>query len=89
MIGDSLTWRWASWSTVRSGLAIQRAIFEVPRGSLHELKWVRSRTPQLVLEDVLDELISAETAVRDYGVVVHDGRIDWEPTRIQRETQRR
>ena len=47
------------------------------------------RTPELVLDDVLDELISAETAVRDYGVVVHDGRIDWEATRSRRETQRR
>jgi N-methylhydantoinase B len=34
------------------------------------------RDPEQVLSDVLDEYISAETAARDYGVVIADGAID-------------
>jgi N-methylhydantoinase B len=36
----------------------------------------QTRNPQLVLDDVLDGLITAEEATRDYGVVIVDGRID-------------
>jgi len=36
----------------------------------------RERAPEQVLDDVLDGYISAETAARDYGVVITDGRID-------------
>jgi N-methylhydantoinase B len=45
------------------------------------------RPAEQVLEDVLDGYISAETALRDYGVVVTEGRIDpaaTERTRRQR-----
>jgi N-methylhydantoinase B len=36
----------------------------------------QTRNPQLVLDDVLDGLITAEEATRDYGVVIANGRID-------------
>ena len=34
------------------------------------------REPELVLQDVIRGLVSAESAERDYGVVVKDGRIE-------------
>lgn len=44
------------------------------------------RPVEQVLEDVLDGLISAETAARDYAVIIRDGRIDPEATgRARRE----
>jgi N-methylhydantoinase B len=36
----------------------------------------QTRNPQLVLDDVLDGLITAEEATRDYGVIIANGRID-------------
>jgi N-methylhydantoinase B len=42
------------------------------------------RDPQRVLDDVLDGLISAEDAKRDYGVVIVDGAIDEAATRKAR-----
>jgi N-methylhydantoinase B len=33
------------------------------------------REPEQVLSDVLDEYITAETAERDYGVVIADGAV--------------
>jgi N-methylhydantoinase B len=36
----------------------------------------QTRNPQLVLDDVLDGLITAEEATRDYGVVIANGRVD-------------
>jgi N-methylhydantoinase B len=36
----------------------------------------QTRNPQLVLDDVLDGLITAEEATRDYDVVIANGRID-------------
>jgi len=44
------------------------------------------RDPKDILEDVLDELISVESAERDYGVVVRNGKIDDEATRKLRLT---
>lgn len=44
------------------------------------------RDPKDILEDVLDELISVESAERDYGVVVRNGKIDDEATRKLRST---
>ena len=38
------------------------------------------RDPKKVLDDVLDELITAETAKHDYGVVIADGQIDMAAT---------
>jgi N-methylhydantoinase B len=35
-----------------------------------------ARDPQRVLDDVVDGLITAEEAIRDYGVVTANGRID-------------
>jgi N-methylhydantoinase B len=47
------------------------------------------RDPQAVLDDVLDELVSVESAERDHGVVIvgdeYERRIDWEATKRQRE----
>jgi N-methylhydantoinase B len=47
------------------------------------------RDPESVLADVQDELVSVESAERDYGVAIagEDGdlRIDWEATKRLRE----
>ncbi|NRF94635.1 hydantoinase B/oxoprolinase family protein [Paenibacillus frigoriresistens] len=40
----------------------------------------RERDPEAVLSDVLDGYISAQSAERDYGVVIADRRIDWDAT---------
>lgn len=42
------------------------------------------RSVEAVLEDVLDGYISAERAAREYKVVVHNGQIDAEATKILR-----
>jgi N-methylhydantoinase B len=44
------------------------------------------RDPQLVMEDVLDDKISPEYAVREHGVVVDPRRtvVDWDATRAER-----
>jgi N-methylhydantoinase B len=44
----------------------------------------RERPMEQVLDDVLDGYISAETAARDYGVVIADGRIDRAATEARR-----
>ena len=44
------------------------------------------RDPELVLDDVLDERVSAEAAEEHYGVVVRNGRLDAEKTRRKRAT---
>jgi N-methylhydantoinase B len=44
----------------------------------------KTRDPQKVLDDVLDGLISADDARRDYGVVINNGAIDHEATRRAR-----
>jgi N-methylhydantoinase B len=44
----------------------------------------KTRDPQKVLDDVLDGLITAEDARRDYGVVITNGAIDQEATRRAR-----
>jgi N-methylhydantoinase B len=49
------------------------------------------REPELVLEDVLDEKVSAGAAAERYGVVLTDEtppRIDWAGTRAHREAAR-
>jgi N-methylhydantoinase B len=47
----------------------------------------RQRAPERVLADVLDGYISAETAARDYAVVITaDGTIDREATARARAT---
>ena len=43
------------------------------------------RSAQAVLEDVLDGYISAERAEQEYKVVVHNGQVDAEATKILRE----
>jgi N-methylhydantoinase B len=43
------------------------------------------RSPDSVLEDVLDGRVSLEAAERDYGVVIRDGAIDGEATARLRE----
>ena len=55
-------------------------------------RWIASRArsalPQ-VREDVLDGYVSAETALRDYGLVVTDrGALDHEPTARTRRARR-
>ena len=42
------------------------------------------RSPEDVYEDVLDELISEETAERDYGVIISHGKLDLEATAKRR-----
>ncbi|MCO5082040.1 MAG: hydantoinase B/oxoprolinase family protein [Rhizobiaceae bacterium] len=44
----------------------------------------RQRSPQAVLDDVLDGLIDAAKAREDYGVVIADGRVDEAATRTLR-----
>jgi N-methylhydantoinase B len=47
------------------------------------------RTPEAVVQDVLDEKISRESAMRDYGVVVNDkDGLDMEATRRLRSARR-
>lgn len=46
------------------------------------------RTPDDVLDDVLDELITAETAHAEYGVVVVNGVVDHSATRAERSRRR-
>lgn len=46
------------------------------------------RTPDDVLDDVLDELITAETAHTEYGVVVVNGAIDHSATGAERSRRR-
>jgi len=46
------------------------------------------RTPDDVLDDVLDELITAETAHAEYGVVVVNGGVDHSATRAERSRRR-
>ncbi|MEM7424096.1 MAG: hydantoinase B/oxoprolinase family protein [Pseudomonadota bacterium] len=48
-------------------------------GSAHD------RDPSDVLADVLDEIISTETAERDYGVVIRDRKVDTDATFTRRE----
>ena len=44
------------------------------------------RDPELVLEDVLDEKLTADYARREYGIVIEDGRLDLPATeRLRRE----
>lgn len=43
------------------------------------------RDPHMVLEDVLDEYVSLEDARTQYGVAIHDGKVDEEATRKLRE----
>jgi N-methylhydantoinase B len=43
------------------------------------------RPEEQVLEDVLDEIVSVETANRDYGVVIKDRKIDSVATKKKRE----
>ncbi len=43
------------------------------------------RKPEDVLEDVLDELISIETAKNDYGVIISDGKLNLEATKKRRK----
>jgi N-methylhydantoinase B/oxoprolinase/acetone carboxylase alpha subunit len=47
------------------------------------------RDPALVLDDVVRELISPQTAQEVYGVVIADGEVDDRPTRELRERLRR
>ena len=42
------------------------------------------RSPDDVLNDVLDGLISSDIATADYGVVIRSGRVDPEGTRLER-----
>ena len=44
----------------------------------------RTRDPQRVIDDVLDGLITAEEAQRDYGVVIANGTVDEVATRQAR-----
>jgi len=46
------------------------------------------REPQRVLDDVLDELITPETAKRDYGVVIAAGQLDLKATEALRAAGR-
>jgi N-methylhydantoinase B len=46
------------------------------------------RDPQLVLRDVLRDLVSAQAAVREYGVVVDGTQLDDAATAAERERQR-
>ncbi|WP_210495265.1 hydantoinase B/oxoprolinase family protein [Microvirga antarctica] len=48
-----------------------------------------ARAPESVLRDVLDELLTAEQAADNYGVVVLDGRVDGSRTRALREARPR
>jgi N-methylhydantoinase B len=45
-----------------------------------------TREPSQVLEDVLDEKITAETAKREYGVVIHEGTVDESATMLVRKS---
>ena len=47
-----------------------------------------ARAPELVLQDVIDEKISAASAARDYGVVVTDGVLDEAATQRLRAARR-
>ncbi|MEM6489043.1 MAG: hypothetical protein AAF677_12390 [Pseudomonadota bacterium] len=42
------------------------------------------RPAEAVLEDVLDGIVSAESAERDYGVVIRDGAVDAAATAASR-----
>jgi N-methylhydantoinase B len=42
------------------------------------------RDPQAVLADVREGYISSESAVADYGVVLHDGAVDLAATKAHR-----
>jgi len=43
------------------------------------------RDPEIVRRDVIEELVSAEAARRDYGVVLdHAGQVDTSATRVAR-----
>ena len=46
------------------------------------------RDPQKVLDDVLDEYVSLESAERDYGVVL-EGRLDDYTLRVDEEATKR
>lgn len=46
------------------------------------------RDPNQVYEDLLDEMISPETAFSDYGVVLTDGKLDGKATESRREALR-
>jgi N-methylhydantoinase B len=46
------------------------------------------RAPEKVVQDVLDEKISRESALQDYGVVMKDGRLDSDSTRRLRSERR-
>ncbi len=45
------------------------------------------REPAAVLADVEDGLVSIDAALRDYGVVIHDGRVDQAATRAVRSAR--
>ena len=47
-----------------------------------------ARAPELVLQDVIDEKISAASAARDYGVVIADGVLDEAATQRLRSARR-
>ena len=44
----------------------------------------RERDPAMILEDVLDEYVSVETASDEYGVVISGGLVDLKATQKQR-----
>ena len=46
------------------------------------------RDPADVLDDVLDEIISTNSARRDYAVVITDGQIDFDGTGAARAARR-
>ena len=46
------------------------------------------RPAEQVFEDILDEIVSVETAYRDYGVVISDMELDIRATEIRREEMR-
>ena len=46
------------------------------------------REPALVLNDCLDELITAKQAAEEYGIAIRDGRVDEDATRALRESAR-
>ena len=46
------------------------------------------RPAEQVYEDVLDDYVSVETALRDYGVIISDMKLDIRATEIKREEMR-
>ena len=67
------------------------AYISIPAATAGKMKVVRvpaDRPPEKVYNDVLDEIISVETAKTIYGVVITESGVDKDATRKLREEMR-